>query len=245
MNGGLSYARFELLRALRNKRFFFFSLGFPLVLYFVIAGPNRGVSNFGHTGISAPLYYMVSLASFGTMMSMISSGARIAGERQAGWTRQLRITPLSVRAYFRAKVLTSYAMAIISLLLLFAAGATLGVSLPAHSWLAMVGLILVGLLPFAALGIMLGHLMTVDSIGPVTGGTVSLLALVSGTWFPVTSGFLHDLGQCLPSYWLVQAARVSIHGHGWISTGWIVIAAWTVVLAILAGLAYRRDTGSV
>ena len=45
------------------------------------------------------------------MMSMISTGARIAGERQAGWTRQLRITPLSPRAYFRAKVLTGYVMA--------------------------------------------------------------------------------------------------------------------------------------
>jgi ABC-2 type transport system permease protein len=242
---GLAYTRFELLRALRNRRFFFFSLGFPLVLYFVIAGPNRNVANFGKTGISAPLYYMVSLASFGTMMSMISSGARIAGERQAGWTRQLRVTPLSVRAYFRAKVVTSYAMAIISLVLLYLAGITLGVSLPAHSWLAMSGLILVGLLPFAALGITLGHLMTVDSIGPVTGGTVSLLALVSGTWFPVTSGFLHDLGQCLPSYWLVQAGRVSLHGQGWSTTGWLVIAAWTVVLTGLAGLAYRRDTGRV
>ena len=52
-------------------------------------------ANFDGTGISAPLYYMVGLASFGTMLAMISSGARIAGERQAGWTRQLRITPLS------------------------------------------------------------------------------------------------------------------------------------------------------
>ena len=29
------------LRTFRNRRFFFFSLGFPLVLYFLIAGPNR------------------------------------------------------------------------------------------------------------------------------------------------------------------------------------------------------------
>lgn len=241
----VTYTRFELVRALRNRRFFFFSLGFPLVLYFVIAGPSRHEADFANTGISAPLYYMVSLASFGTMMSMISSGARIAGERQAGWTRQLRITPLSVRSYFRAKVLTSYAMALISLALLYTSGVALGVSLPAHSWLSMTGLILVGLLPFAALGIALGHVMTVDSIGPVTGGTVSLLALVSGTWFPVTSGFLHDLGQCLPSYWLVQAGRTSIHGQGWGTTGWLVIAVWTVALTGLAGLAYRRDTGRV
>ena len=74
---------------------------------------------------------MAGLASFGTMASMISSGARIAGERQAGWTRQLRITPLTARQYFRAKVVASYAMAIASLLLLYIAGSVLGVSLPA------------------------------------------------------------------------------------------------------------------
>jgi ABC-2 type transport system permease protein len=237
--------RFELLRAFRNRRFFMFSLGLPVVIYFVVAGPNRNVHDYGGLGVSLPLYYMVSLASFGTMLAMISSGARIAGERQAGWTRQLRITPLSIRAYFRAKVLTSYAMAIISLALLYLAGVSLGVSLPAHSWLALTGLILVGLLPFAALGITLGHLMTVESIGPMTGGTVSLLAIVSGTWFPITGGFLHDLGQCLPSYWLVQAGRAAITGQAWGVRGWVVIAAWTVALTALAGLAYRRDTGRV
>lgn len=238
------YTRYELLRALRNRRYFVFSLGFPLVLFFVIAGPNRGVRDFDHTGVSLPLYYMVSLASFGTIFAMISSGGRIAAERQAGWTRQLRITPLPVRAYFRAKMLTSYVTAIASLALLYLAGASLGVSLPAHSWLEMSGLIVVALLPFGAFAIMLGHLMTVESIGPLSGGTVSLLAVFSGTWFPAT-GFLHTVGQWLPSYWLVQAGRVTLEGHGWGARGWAVIIAWTVVLAVLAALAYRRDTGRV
>jgi ABC-2 type transport system permease protein len=242
---GWIYTRYELMRAFRARRFFVFSLGFPIVLYFVIVGPNRNVRDFDGLGVSFPLYYMVSLASFGTMMAMISSGGRIAAERQAGWTRQLRITPLTVRAYFRAKVLTAYAMAITSLVLLYLAGASLGVSLPAHSWLAMSGLIIVGLLPFAALGVTLGHLMTVDSIGPITGGTVSLLAILSGTWFPITGGFLHDVGQWLPSYWLVQAGRATLTGHTWGAKGWIVVIAWTVVLTALAAVAYRRDTGRV
>ena len=42
------------------------------------------------------------------MAAMISTGARIATERTTGWTRQLRITPLRTRAYFRAKILTAY-----------------------------------------------------------------------------------------------------------------------------------------
>ena len=148
----LAYTRYELLRTFRERRLFIFSFGFPLILYFVIVAPNRNVHNIDGTGISLPLYYMAGLASFGTMMSMMSAGFRIAGERQAGWTRQLRITPLSPRAYLRAKVLTAYAMAGLSLGLLYIAGATLGVSLAAGTLAEDDGLIAIALLPFAALG---------------------------------------------------------------------------------------------
>jgi ABC-2 type transport system permease protein len=242
----LTYIRYELARTFRNRRFFLLSLGFPLVLYFVIAGPNRNVHDLAGSGVSAPLYFMASLASFGTMSAMLSCGARIANERSVGWTRQLRITPLSPRAYFRTKVLTAYALALVSVAALYAAGASLGVSMSAHDWLVMTGLILVGLIPFAALGITLGHLLTPDSIGPAMGGGVSLLALLGGTWFPLGShGFLHDIAQYLPSYWLVQAGHVALGGHPWTVTAWLVVGGWTVLLGTLAVRAYRRDTGRV
>lgn len=239
----LAYTRFELLRALRNRRFFFFSLGFPLALYFLTAGPNQGETDLEGTGLSAPLYFMVSMASWGTMTAMLGTGARIAAERQVGWNRQLRISPLSAFAYLRAKVAISYLMAGLSIVMLYAAGISLGVRLPIDEWLGMTGLILVGLIPFAAAGILLGHKVGVDSIGPVLGGGTALLALVSGTWFPVQSGFLHAIAQGLPSYWLVQANRVALGGTGWSATGWAVVAGWSVVMIALAARAYRGDTG--
>jgi ABC-2 type transport system permease protein len=242
----LVYVRYELLRTLRNRRFFLLSLGFPLVLYFVIVGPQRHVRDFNATGISVALYYMVGMAAFGTMSAMLSCGARIAAERAVGWNRQLRITPLSPRTYFRAKVLTGYMMALLSLLALYLAGTSLGVSLPAVEWLKMTGLILIGLVPFAALGILLGHTLTPESIGPALGGGVSLLAFLGGTWFPIpSSGFLHDLAQYLPSYWLVQASHVALGGHAWPARAWTVMAFWTVLLSVLAARAYRRDTARV
>ena len=241
----LIYTRYELLRTLRNRRFLLLSLIFPLILYFVLAGPRAHERAEG-TGISWDVYYMVGLASFGTMSAMLSSGARIATERQAGWNRQLRITPLRPFAYFRAKVLTGYMMALLSMVALFVAGAALGVSLAASEWLELTALMLAGLVPFAALGITLGHLLTPDSIGPAMGGGISLLALLGGTWFPLGhSGFLYHLAQYLPSYWLVQASHVALGGAPWPLKGWLVIAAWTAILARVAQRAYRRDTGRV
>jgi ABC-2 type transport system permease protein len=240
----MAYTRYELLRAFRNKRFFLFSLVFPLALYFLTAGPNRNDDNLQGTGLSAPLYFMVSMASWGTMTAMLGTGARIAGERQVGWNRQLRISPLSAVAYLRAKVAISYLMAGLSLVLLFVSGTILGVRLPAGEWLEMTGLIIVGLIPFAALGIFLGHKLTVDSVGPAIGGGTALLAILSGTWFPLAkTGFLHDVAQFLPSYWLVQANRVALGGTSWGGRGWLVVAIWSVVLIALAARAYRNDTG--
>ena len=241
---GLGYTRYEMLRTFRNRRFWFFSLGFPIIFFWLIASPQHNTIIKG-TGLTFAGYYMVSLASFGTMMSMISTGARIAGERQVGWTRQLRISPLSVRSYFGAKVLTGYAMALLSLVLLYVSGAMLGVSLPAGRWLAMTGLIIIGLLPFAALGVLIGHLVNTDAVGPLMGGLVSILAFLSGTWFAITGGFLHAFGQFLPSWWLVQARTVALNGQGWSARGWITVAIWTAVLTLGAAWAYRRDTGRV
>jgi ABC-2 type transport system permease protein len=166
----LAYTRFELLRVLRNRRFFFLSLGFPLILYLLIAGSNRHNPNLAKTGISAPLYFMVGMIAFGTMGAMLSSGARIAAERAVGWNRQLRISPLSTRSYLRAKVLTAYLMALLSMAVLYVCGIALGVSMSASHWISMTLLILVCLVPFAALGIAVGHMLTPDSIGPAMGG---------------------------------------------------------------------------
>ena len=242
----LVYLRYELVRVLRNRRFFLLSLGFPLVLYFLIAGPNRNDHNLAGTGVSAPLYYMLGLASFGTMSAMLSSGGRIAAEREVGWNRQLRITPLSPRAYIAAKIVTAYMLACISIVALYIAGASLGVSIGAGNWLAMTGLMLVGLIPLAPFGIALGHHISADSIGPAIGGSISLLAFLGGTWFPISGhGFLHEVAQELPSYWIVQASHVGLGGHAWPARAWLVIAVWTAVLTAVAVRSYRRDTSRV
>lgn len=139
-------------------------------------------------------------------------------------------------------MLTAYVMCATSLLLLYVAGATLGVRIPAGRWIEMTALILVGLVPFAAAGIALGHLVTTDTIGPVVGGLVSLLAFLGGTWFPITSGALYDIAQGLPSYWINQASHIATGGSAWGAEGWAIMAAWSIATIALAGWSYRRDT---
>ena len=242
----VAYTRFELVRTFRNLRLLLFSLGFPLVLYFLIAAPNRNEHSIGGTGISFPLYYMVGLVSFGAMTALISSGARIASRANrrldtsasnhtAGHPRllrrqgdhRLRDGRLDDRAAVRrghrarrqppSRTLARDDRA--------DPGRADSVRGPGHPARPPVD-------------------RRLDRSGHRRRGFVARARgrhLVSRR----LSGILHDFGQFLPSYWLVQASHVSLGGQAWGATGWIVIAAWTVGLAILARIAYKRDTGRV
>ena len=58
------------------------------------------------------------------------------------------------------------------------------------------------------MGIMFGHLLKVDSLGPAIGGVTSLFALLGGSYGAlITSGFLFKVVKVIPSYWLVQAGK--------------------------------------
>src|SRR6201995_749913 len=151
-----TYLRYELLRNVRNWRFILFSLAYPVILYFVVTSPQRHAT---FDGVAFPLYFMAGMAAVGTMIAVISSGARIAVDRSAGWTRQLRITPLTAGDYLGAKVATGFLMALLAIVLVSLSGTALGVRLSAGEWLTMIGLMVAGLVPIAALGVLLGHVV--------------------------------------------------------------------------------------
>ncbi len=236
-----TYFRYEVLRNFRIWQFIFFALAWPLIVFFTVTSANRhGVFD----GVSFPLYFMTGMAAMGTIIGVVSRGSLIAVERSIGWTRQMRITPLRVSAYFGAKVLCGYLMALLTIAVMCLAGVIMGVRLSAGEWLAVAGLLLVGLIPFVVLGILLGHLVSSEALLPAVGGITTLFAFLGGAYgfLVAKSGPMFDVIRALPSYWLVQAGKAAIGHGGWPAEGWVVIAAWTVVLVPLAVLAYRRDT---
>jgi ABC-2 type transport system permease protein len=236
----VTHFRYEILRTLRNRVFYGVTLALPLALFFGVASGQRHAT---FNGTSFPLYFMTAMAVYGSMFAVVGPGARIARDRAGGWTRQLRITPLRARTDLTAKVVSAYLLAVPTLVLLFLAGASLGVRLAASQWLEMSGLILAGLVPFIVIGFILGFVMSVDALTPALGGIVVLFSLFGGVYgFELAkSGPLFDVMKALPSSWLVQAGKTVVSGTGgWPAQAWIVIAAWTVILVPLAGLAYRR-----
>ena len=233
--------RYEILRSYRNPLTAGLTIALPLVVYYAVTPSNRHAHP---EGITFALYFMTGMAAYGAMFAAVVPGGRIARDRASGWTRHLRTTPLRASTYFVSKVVTSYLVAIPTLGLLYLAGASLGVRLGATTWLEMTGLLLIGLAPFAVIGITLGHLGTAEAMVPAMAGSVIFFALLGGAFGRLfTGGAGLTIVKLLPSYWLVQAgASASTGGGDWPAEGWIVLAVWLVALVPLAVLAYRRDT---
>ncbi len=237
---GSTHLRYEILRTLRNPILYTITLGLPLVLFYGVASGQRHVT---HDGTSFPLYFMTAMAVYGAMFAVTAPGARIARDRATGWTRQMMITPLQARTEVTSKVLTMYLMALLSLVLLFLAGASLGVRLGATQWLKLTGLLLIGVAPLAVLALILGYLLPVDALTPAVGGVVILLALFGGVYgFQLaSSGPLFEVMKGLPSYWLVLAGDATVNRGNWPAQAWITIAIWVVVLVPVAVVAFRRS----
>jgi ABC-2 type transport system permease protein len=241
---GATHLRFEILRTLRNPLLPAITLGLPLVLFYGVASGQRHIT---HDGTSFPLYFMTAMAVYGAMFAVTAPGARIARDRATGWTRQMMITPLRARTEVASKVVTMYLVATLSLVLLFLAGASLGVRLTATHWLELTGLLLVGVAPLAVLALILGYLLPGDALTPAVGGIVILLALFGGVYgFQLaSSGPLFDVMKGLPSYWLVLAGDATVHRGNWPAQAWLTIAVWLVVLVPVAVLAFRRSARRV
>jgi ABC-2 type transport system permease protein len=238
----LTYLRTELVRTFRVPRFYVFTIAMPLLLY-VLFSSIYGSDTVQGTSVAA--WFMINMSVFGAMGAATSAGGRIALERAVGWTRQLRLTPLTGRAYLAGKAVTALVVAIPSLLLLYAAGRLVKhVQLPLSTWAEVFGWTLVGLVPFVALGILLGHLLTGDSLGAVSGGLFTVLALLGGIWFPVDQmpSAMASIARATPSYWLAEAGRAPLTGTTIGTHGLLVLAAWTVVFTVAAVRRYHRDT---
>ena len=89
------YLALEMRRALRDVRYLVIAVAMPVGLYLLFAG-LFGARGQRAQGLPQPAELMVAMIAYGAMWAVFSAtGPRIAHERAIGWTRQLRVTPLS------------------------------------------------------------------------------------------------------------------------------------------------------
>src|SRR5215467_10225680 len=157
----------ELRKLVRNRRTIIFALIVPVVL-FAFVGTNKAYANlpYGHGNVSA--FLMISMALYGAALSTTAGGAMVSIERALGWSRQLRLTPLSPTGYIAIKMVTAMVLGLSSVLAVFVAGKLTGVPQMApgygYLWFASAACVWVGSLVFAAFGLFLGYLLPSENV---------------------------------------------------------------------------------
>jgi ABC-2 type transport system permease protein len=242
--------RLEIRRLLRNRRTVIFALIFPVV-FFLAFGLNKAYANQSagpgsHGNVSA--FIMISMALYGAVLATTSGGAMVSIERAAGWSRQLRLTPLSPVAYIVIKMLTAMVLGLASVVVVFAVGGLTGKpSMPMYLWIVSAACVWIGSLVFAAFGLFMGYLLPTENVMQFLGLGLALLSFAGGLFIPL-SQFPHavqTVAEFTPLYGLNQLVHAPLLGVG-VQWNWAVNAiAWLAIFAGGAAWRFRKDTARV
>jgi ABC-2 type transport system permease protein len=240
-----AYLRLEILRIVRDPKFLALAIAAPIGFYLLFASIFGG-AQVSPGQLDGSVEIMVAMAAYGAIWAVLSTtGPRIAQERQLDWLGQLRSMPISGWKVLVAKCAASVIMALPAIVLVCLTAALVkGVDLSAGQWIALVTCIWLGSIPFAALGIAIGYTVSADLAYALSYGLYTAMSAIGGLFVPpaILPSAMLDVARALPTY---QLAELGWRIAGGLAPEWssvAVLAAWTVGLAGLALLAYRRPT---
>ncbi len=233
--------RLEIRRVLRNRRTLFFILIFPNIFFYLfgIVGGRRG-------GPEVLTFVMINMAVYGAIVGTTSGGAAVALERSLGWSRQLRLTPLSPVAYIAMKVLVSMVLGALAITSTFIVGSFSGVHLTMAQWLLSAVSAWSASFVFAAFGLFMGYLVPAENVMQFIGPMLAVMAMFGGIFIPlqVLPKALQEIAHYTPMYGVGVVARAPLNGE---LTLWAVVGVviWTLAFGIGAMLLFKRDTQRV
>ncbi|WP_084727492.1 ABC transporter permease [Rhodococcoides yunnanense] len=166
-------------------------------------------------------YSLAVLALPGVMGTIIffngvyTIGEAIVLDREDGTLLRAKATPNGMIGYFIGRVGSNAVTVTVQVIAILVAGAIIvgGVSLGSiGSWFTLVWVVLLGLLATLPLGAVLGAL--VGTARALFFVTMPLMVVVgiSGIFYPITAlpGWLQDVAQVLPCYWLGLGLRSAL-----------------------------------
>jgi ABC-2 type transport system permease protein len=246
--GGFSLAliALELRRMLRNRRTVIFTLVMPAV-FFLLFGTNSGARTERVGGGNVTGYILISMAVYGAMLATTSGGAMVSIERAAGWSRQLRLTPLRPAAYVAVKLVLAMVIGAASVAVAFAVGSLSGAELPAHAWVESGLLAWLCALVFAAFGLFMGYLLPSENVMQILGPVLAVLSFAGGLFVPVDQlgHTFATIARFTPVYGVGEVARYPLVHDGTLWLAVLNVVIWTALFAAGAMWRFRRDTARV
>ncbi len=229
-------AWYEFLRVLRMPGAALPMLLFPAMFYLlngvVFAGKNP----------QQAVYMLGSMAAFGVMSpGLFGFGIGVAVDRERGLLMLKRALPVPPGAYLAAKM----AMALLFALLIFVILAVLAVAVGAVrlaplQWLGLLGAMLLGVLPFCAIGLLIGSRASAQAAPAIANLIYLPMSFLSGLWVPLAA-MPHVLQQLAPLWPAWYLGRLSLRAVGMAHAPLgPPIAALLLFTAVFFTLAARR-----
>ena len=232
-------ARVELLLTLRRGESLVVSLAIPvgILVFFTKVDVTQ-------TSLRDPVQFLVpgTLALAVMSTAMVSLGIATGYERRYGVLKRLGSTPLSRAGLLAAKTISVLALEVLQAAVLLAVGAALG-------WHAMgsvaaaVGLLLVGTVAFAGVGLFLAGRLRAEANLAAANGLFLLLLFLGGMAYPLARlpGFLETVARGLPAAALSDTVRQALSA-GSVSVGALItLVAWAVGAPLLAARTFRWE----
>jgi len=239
--------KYEILKYTRIPVFTLSTLFFPTMFYvlFGIVLPN-GEGNRSQTAS----YLLATMACYGVMgVAMFSFGVGISMERGQGWLQVKRASPMPLAAYFVAKIVNTMVFATAICLLLMAVGVAFGgVRIAPALALRLLTVLVLGSIPFSAMGLAIGYFAKPNSAPAVVNLIYLPMSFCSGLWIPIfiLPRVLQNIARFLPPYHVAQLALNAIHMGPYPNPIWEHVNALIGATLLFLGLAaygYWKDEG--
>ncbi|HEY1991306.1 MAG TPA: ABC transporter permease [Gammaproteobacteria bacterium] len=238
-------ARSEFLRVWRTPGFAIPTLLFPAMFYMFFGVLLAK----GAHGAEQSLYALGGLGSFGVMTpGLFGFGVGFAMDRGLGWLQLKHASPMPPTAYLLAKVVMAMLFSGLVTLMLFCMAAFLAhVSLERSQWLTLALTLVLGGIPFCAMGLAVGAWAKPQSAPAIVNLIYLPMSFLSGLWMPLQflPPFMQKLATIFPAYHLgrlaydvlgVQPAEVLPH--------LLALVGFTLMFLVVAARGYRRNPPS-
>jgi ABC-2 type transport system permease protein len=235
----------EFLKLWRIPAFSITSLFLPVIFYaFIGIGQSSQVIS---PGVTFGAYFLASMAVYSVANVMIFSfGISVASERGMKMDLLMRATPMPAWVYLLSKCIVALVFAAMTLVVLFPfAYIAGGVRLDAAVWATLAFRVLLGSIPFIALGFAIGYLSGPNSAVAVINLIYLPTAFASGLFFPkqLLPSFIQSISPYLPLHFFGQLGwdAVGARTDESVTTDWLYLAGYGVLFFAIALWAYRRE----
>jgi ABC-type multidrug transport system permease subunit len=217
-----SLTRTRIQLALRNKMFFFFSVVFPLGMFFLYAGI------FARGNPRAVLYFLGPAIAFNVMGSFWGLSATLVMFREQGILRRFHVTPVTATDMLASSLLANFVLTLPTISVeLFLARVIFHVP-SLGDLLSLVVLVTVGTVSFGSLGLVVASITNTMQETQVLNQLIWLpLIFLSGATFPLAylPRSIQHFGLFLPATYLVTGLQSALYQS---------LPVWKLYIQILA-----------